>query len=780
MKKIKNYLSLAVLAAIIAVGCGKNTTDDGGGTEEITPNIALSAEGLSVKMSGTDLERTFVVTSDIEAPKDILINVSTNAAASEATLSSPNLLIKQGAKTASGTIKFLADAFPLGSGAKDIKVSITSEMAVVDPAKAEIKYSVKGADKPLVLPNATLSCEVTEVFVAGVDARATVKIKLNAPAEQYTEFSLKYATENTITDGSYMSVSIPFIDEGAQEVSFDIIFEAKVFKPGIEGISHLKLQSSGAVIDPNNTVKISVTGIEPNTATLSSNGTDIVVGDSDFEKTITVTLTKEALTDVAFNVSVEGKAGDFEIVNSTITVKKGAKTGTGIIKFLKKAFPIELMTGTAIVSIATSNTGVVLGDPKKLLFNIKGTGTAPMGTISIDGSNTVKIGTADKTVEFTVNVSEAIKKNAVFAITATDNKANSYTLNTKSVTINQGSLSAKGSITFKAASFPYDTDKANITVSIASEDVIVINSGSKIDFKVSGEALNPNKEDVKYCFENNSAKTIYVGASGSVQSLFFVSEGRLMGNTKVNNIYPEITGGIEGIDYEFTEPVPLVLQPMDKPSFSYIDFKILPAANGKTLTLELFCDEATIGTNKSIDLKVIYVDWTPTTRSAPKLTNENDGGNYGIGVRKVKVNAAEYTTTYPRKEWVDMYDTQSFDVARGTNTIEINSYSYSDTYYLPHATMLVYADFNNDGDFSDAGEEIAAKKMEGIAVGAANAKQFTATMTVPADAAAEFPIRIGAAVITGKNIVETFSNGYFTNPGNASQLRMTDFKAVVK
>lgn len=778
MRKFTNYYAVLFFIAIVVHGCGKSNTDNPI-VEEEPVTVSLSADGLSVKMSGTDLERTFVVTADAEAPKDILITVTTDAAPADATLTSANIVLKQGEKSITGKIKFLADAFPIGSDAKDIKVAIASETAVVDPTKKEITYNVKGADKPLVLPKATFSCEVTEVFVAGVDARVPVKIKLDAPAEQYTEFKVIYASENTVTDGATMSVSVPFIEEGTDEVTFDIIFEAKKFKPGVEGISHLKLQSGGAVVDANNTVKIAVKGIEPNEATLSADGLDIVVGETDFAKTITVTLTDNAKEDVVFNVKVEGKEGDFELVNKTITIKKGEKTGTGVVKFLKKAFPIELMKGTAIVSVSTTNTAVVVGTPDRLLFNIKGTGTAPMGTISVV-SPIVKMEAANQTVEFTVQLSEVLSKNARFNIAATSDKEGSFTLNTASLTINAGSTSATGSITFKAASFPYDTDKANISVAISSEDVIVINSGSKIDFKVSGKAINPNKEDVKYCFEGNGKKTIYVGKGGAPQSLFFVSEGRAVGNTKINNIYPEITGGVEGIDYVFTSAIPIVLKPMDKPAFGYIYFTILPAAAGKTLTVELFSDEATIGANKSIDLEVIYVDWMPTVRSAPKLTLGNDNNNYGLIVSKVKVNAAEYVSTYPRKEWVDMYDTQSFDVVRGANTIELTSYSHSDAYYLPYATMFIYADFNNDGDFSDAGEEIAAQKMGGIAVGVANAKQFTVTMNVPADAAAEFPIRIGAAVITRTNIKEVFEKGYCVNPGDATQLRMTDFKAVVK
>lgn len=775
MKKLNNYLRFILLAALLVVGCGKNEGDEK--IEETLPNLSLSADGLSVKMSGTDLERTFVVTSDIAAPKDILITVTTNAASAEATLSSPNLVLKQGETTTSGKIKFLADAFPIGSGAKEIKVSIASEGGVVDPAKQDVKYSVMGADKPLVLPNATLTCDITEVLVAGKDVNVPVTIKLDAPAEQYTEFRLIYGSENTITTGSWTSVSPIYIDEGEQEVTFNVVFAGKTFVKGVTGVTHLKLTSDGAKIDASQSIRLNVSGVDPNMATLSTDGLQVVVGETDFSKTLTVTLTENALSDVVFNVAVEGKEGDFELVDKTITIKKGEKTGTGVIKFLKKAFPIELMSSTAAVSITTASSGIVLGDPNKIVLNIKGTGTAPMGTISVDNS-TIKVGASDVTATFTVSLSEVLTKTANFTITAASDKEGSYTLNTKSLSIAAGATSATGSVTFKAGSFPYDTDRANIKVSIASTDVIVINSGASIDFSVSGEAISPNKEDVRYHFENNKAQTVYVGESPASVSLFFINEGRTRPSTKVNNIYPKVTGGVEGVDYTFARAVPIVIQPSTNP-YGYVYLDILPAAAGKKLTVELFSDEATIGTNKTVDLDVVFVVWPPVTRSEPKLANGTDNNNYGICVPKVKVNATEYTTVYPRKEWVDLSGSQSFNVTKGANTIEISSYAYTDDYYTTRTYMLIYADFNNDGDFSDPGEEIAAVKMDGMGKGAANSKQFTATMTVPADAAAEFPIRIGAAVITG-TLGDIFTKGYFINPGDASMLRMSDYKAVVK
>lgn len=779
MKNFKHFLLLMLLSAATVVGCNEDKTTP---VVDDKPQISLSAEGLSVKLDGNDVERTFKITSSAAITKDITVTVSTSAAATDATILSPTVVIAAGETTATGKIKFLGSAFPIGAAAKNINVLIASdENATVADGKNEIMYEVKGADKPLELPNATIICEITEVFVSGENAEVPVTIKLDKPAEQYSEFALAYGSENTVKAGAWTSIYPISIDEGLDKVTFKLVFDKTVFIEGVKGVSHLILTSKNAKVDANQTIKINVEGAKSNEATLSTDGLEVVVGDGDFSKTMTVTLAEEARVNTVFNLVVEGKDGDFEIVDKTITVNKGEKTGTGVIKFLKKAFPIELMTGEAIVSITTSTSGVTIGKPDKLLLKIKGTGTAPTGKISIEGSDVVKVeGGVDKTVEFTINLSEAISKAANFTITATSDKDGSFTLNNTTVTINQGAQQAKGSITFKAASFVYDTDKANVKLSIASEDVIVINSGSSIDFKVSGKAINPDKEDIRYTFEGTTKKTIYIGDTGeSPQSLFFVNEGRNRYNTKVNNIYPEITGGTEGIDYEIDGTFPIVIQPTSggPGPYSYININILPAAAGKILKVELFCDEATIGTNNIMELEIIYIQWTPTTRSAPRVKNSSDAGNYAIKMPEIKIGGDTYTHTYPQKEWNDLYEKKSFNVVRGDNTIALSAFVISESYYLTRTSMVVFADFNNDGDFSDPGEEIVSKKLEGLAIGESNIKDFSATMNVPQDAASEFAIRIGIFVNSDPKI---FKNGYFVEPGNEVVLRMSDFKAVVQ
>ncbi|MEG2758640.1 MAG: hypothetical protein RR908_02065 [Rikenellaceae bacterium] len=777
MRKKLNFLFALLLLTGGVVGCGDD--DEVTQVVEETPQITLSATGLEVPMAGEDVERTFTVTSDITVSKDLLITVSTNASATDATLLTPNVVISKGETTTTGKIKFLGTAFPLGAELKDIKVSITSETATVASNGKEVVYAVKGSDKPIAKQNATMTCATTDVFVAGTNVNIPVTIKLDAPAEQYTEFRLVYGPENTITEGSWTSISPIFIDKGEKEITFDVVFAGATFTPGVKGVSHLKLTSEIAIID-NQLIKLNVAGVTPNAATVSAKSLNLVVGDGDLSETITVTLAENALADATFDVSVEGKAGDFEVVNKVITVKKGEKIGTGVIKFLKKAFPIELMTGTAIVTVTASSSGTVMGEPSKLLFNIKGTGTAPMGAVTIAESNLVKVEATDKVVEFTVHLSEAIQKAANFTVTATGDKANSFTLNNASLVVAQGATTAKGTITFKASSFPFDTDKAKIKLSIASEDVIVINSGSSIDFKVSGAKLNPNKEDIKYEFDSRD-KVAYVGKTGKTKVQMYISSELDVANTKKEHtITAEITGGIEGVDYEFTGKYPIVID-ANKTPYSYLYINVLPAAAGKELVVEMFSDEATIGAHPTQKIEVKYIDWMPTTRSAPKAVIGDDSGTYAVKAPKVNVNGVDHAYTYPMEEWNDFYDTKSFGVKKGAeNKITISAFSISDKYYLNYTYMVVYADFNNDGDFSDAGEKVALKKMEGLAIGEANIHDFSTAMTVPEGAAQEFAIRVGLIIATATDINTVFKNGYFIEPGSDSNIRMSDFKAVIK
>ncbi|MEG1937025.1 MAG: hypothetical protein RR132_05730, partial [Rikenellaceae bacterium] len=93
MRKKLNFLFALLLLTGGVVGCGDD--DEVTQVVEETPQITLSATGLEVPMAGEDVERTFTVTSDITVSKDLLITVSTNASATDATLLTPNVVISK-------------------------------------------------------------------------------------------------------------------------------------------------------------------------------------------------------------------------------------------------------------------------------------------------------------------------------------------------------------------------------------------------------------------------------------------------------------------------------------------------------------------------------------------------------------------------------------------------------------------------------------------------------------------------------------------------------------
>lgn len=366
MKKATSWL--LICAAALTAGCDDKPSESR--PKEVA--LTLKAENTAVALIDTDVQRTFTVETAEDAPKEIVINVASDADAAKVSLESETLTIGKGSRSVSSTITFHAEAYPFGAD-EEVKLSIASE-------------------------------------------------------------------GNTLKTG---------------------------------------------------TVTFYVAKIPLNKATLSTQGTEITVGDTDYEKSITVTLAEKAYTDAVFEVLVESEGGGFEIVTPTITVPKGEQSATGVIKFLKSAYPVELTTGTAVVSISTSSKGFTTENSGTLELRIRGTGTAPMGAVSI-GSPIIKVGTADSEVSFTLSISEPLDKPVVFDISATSDKEGCFKLNTPTVTIRRGATTAFGIITFKHEFFKYDTDKAAVTLKISSPDVVVLNSASTLIFDVSGATKNPN------------------------------------------------------------------------------------------------------------------------------------------------------------------------------------------------------------------------------------------------------------------------------------------------
>ncbi|MBE9488356.1 MAG: hypothetical protein IMY73_04135 [Bacteroidetes bacterium] len=626
--------------------------------------------------------------------------------------------------------------------------------------------------KPIEKSTATIITSKKEVFISGSEVRVPVRVVLDKQAQQLIEFKIVYGSKNSIDKGITFSMLPLVITKGNSKVDFDIIFDATKFQVGFSGVSHLVLTSNGANIGVPLEIILNVKGVSSTSATLSTDGTDVVVGKTDFEKSITVTLNKEALADVKFNILVEGKEGDYEIVDKIITVKKGEKKGIGVIKFFQKSFSNELMTGTAKISITTTAGDIILGDPNKLLLNIKGTGTAPIGTISIETSD-IKVGEDDKIVEFSVKISETLTKDAVFAITATSDKDDFFTLNTKSITIISGTLEAKGTITFKASSFPYSTDNENVKVIIASEDVI-INSDSTLDLNISGESLNPNIDDMNYIFQSDKG-LMYVGTEKKEASLYFAAEKLGDVATKEHNIYCKITGGVEGVDYEWITKFPLKIAIGSDNSHVYLN--VLPAGAGKTFKIQLSCAEATIGSKGIYTLTTKYLLWPPLTRQAPRLRESYIFNDNEFAVIKMGFGDDNYEFKYPCSDWLDLSEIKEFTLASKDAVLNISAFSI-DTYHKEKIVLFMYADYNADGKFDGENEEVFSKKLENVGVGAENIRNFANNFTVP-DGVSEFIVRVCVTSISGSDYSATFDDGYFVLPESFILAHMADFKVVV-
>lgn len=342
---------------------------------------------------------------------------------------------------------------------------------------------------------ATFHCDATEVFVDGTQTTVPVTIRLDRAPEQSLPLAIVYDTQNTITEGWRTDIEaeeIRFDKGGGTELTFNLVYDPAVFEAGVAGVSHLRISSDLVRIGNPSSVRLNVAGV--NKATLSTEGLDVVVGDADFEKTVTVTLSAEASADAVFDLHVASEEGGVEIVDRTITIPKGQKSGSGSIRFLKKDYPIELQTGTAVVSVSTATTGVSTAEAGNLVLRIRGTGRAPAAQLDRT-EDVVKVPLiGDLQYNFAINLTEALDKEVLIRATAECDKPNGYSNLRETISIPKGHIQGFGIIAFSSNTYPYDTDQATVTLRISSDDVIVLHSGSTLKLKVSGSRSDPNKQ----------------------------------------------------------------------------------------------------------------------------------------------------------------------------------------------------------------------------------------------------------------------------------------------
>ncbi|WP_418992770.1 hypothetical protein [Alistipes sp.] len=281
---------------------------------------------------------------------------------------------------------------------------------------------------------------------------------------------------------------------GGTELRFNLVYDPAVFQAGVEGVSHLRIASENARIGDPSSVRLKVAGA--NGATLSTDGLDVVVGETDFDKRITVTLSAPAAAEAVFDLRVACDEGGVELVDRTITVPKGEKTGSGTIRFLKKGYPIALITGTATVSVSAATPGFSTAEAGNLVLRIRGTGTAPTASFS-ETEVEIHVGYDGILYNFLVELSEALDKDVLIHVTAECDMPGGYQDLSETISIPKGDTKGFGNINFPSIKYPYVTDRATVTLRLTSDDVIVLPSGSTFKMKVSGTLPAPNRQETE-------------------------------------------------------------------------------------------------------------------------------------------------------------------------------------------------------------------------------------------------------------------------------------------
>ncbi|MFC4064527.1 beta strand repeat-containing protein, partial [Actinoplanes subglobosus] len=275
----------------------------------------------------------------------------------------------------------------------------------------------------------------------------------------------------------------------------DETFKVKLSAPTPTGDSTIGTAESVITIDDDDDV---------NKPTYSVTATSVAEGAS---AEVTVTLTKPAVSDITFDVSV-GTVGasaptagvdDYDVTDTTITVLKGDSTGTGDIALENDTLYEGTENATVIVKAATGETdvkpGTQTGDVEYGALTIADTDTVPTITL-----NTVTDGAEGGTIDVIATPDGVAERDMVYALT----------------------LAGAGTDPAESADFTDSAATATITGGSPANTPITLRS-----IPVASDLVDENDETIGVTVHNNTHTT------GDVSSTYTIADAA---NNKSPNV----------------------------------------------------------------------------------------------------------------------------------------------------------------------------------------------------------------------------------------------------
>lgn len=366
MKKLN--LLFVILASFGLITMSSCNGDD---PAPIVKDISISVSGgTEVTVEGANIAKDITVTATEKTTKDVVVNITSNAAEGEATIEPAQVTIKKGEISATSKITFASAKFPEGTAQKKITVTIASTTEGVKLGTPTTDFLVKGAGGP-ELTALTITANGTEFNTTTEAKELSVVFTL---AEALTEKVAVTITVDPTSDDIFKTMfpTIPAIEIPANEKTLTIPFS---MPKGTEGLLKINFAVTNPKVDLK-TASLSATFVvdedpaAPPTFSLARTTTgDIVVpATGDKVETFKVTLSKAAAEEQTITLTAAPEGGVLSAASVVFAIGETSKDVT--ITFQSSVFTSDLVTKDIVVTGAST---VLTAKTASITYAVKGT-----------------------------------------------------------------------------------------------------------------------------------------------------------------------------------------------------------------------------------------------------------------------------------------------------------------------------------------------------------------------------------------------------------------------
>lgn len=445
-------MMLASLSMITLSSCKK---DD---PTPLAKDITISVTGgTSVTVEGTDIVKDITVTAVEKTTKDVVVTLTSNAVAGEATITPAQITIPKGELSATSKITFALAKFLEGTAEKKITVTIASPTEGVELGAATTDFIVRGV-KGEEMATLTIVANGTEFNTTESAKDLSVVFTLSKALTEKLPVTITLDPSSSQVFKDMFPGTIPAIEIPANETTFTIPFSMPM---GTEGLLKINFAISNEKVDLKTTT-LSATFIvdAPVLPTLTITGNNTAFNTTSTNQTLIVTYALSgALTeDLDITINYEGSSDEIkELFADRTSMRIGAEIETATMNFEVT----QGMSGKLVLNFGINNEDATLLTPKleATFTNDNAPATFSLERVTTGDVVVPKTGNREDLFKVTLNKASA---GAVVTLTSSDPTNGAVT--PTSVTFAAAETSKDVTITFLSSYFADETVVKDITI----------------------------------------------------------------------------------------------------------------------------------------------------------------------------------------------------------------------------------------------------------------------------------------------------------------------------